>query len=1141
MKTLFYSFVIVSVVLLALFTISQLSTAQNKSEANTESENQKGLQKTNRTQTRSSDNIWTQISTNDDVPTTAIDLGTLGGFYSVAYAVNDNGMVVGESTLPGNQISRAFVWTPTIGMIDLGSLGGNSLADLVNENGMVAGRSFPTGNIEHGFVWTQTGGMVDLGTLGGSSSTPVAINNNGMVVGSSHTLGNSYNAFAWTQAGGMVSLGTLGGTFSQASAVNDNGVVVGMSSLPGDTIRHAFIWTQTGGMVDLNTLGDDFPDQARAINNNGMILGTSSVWTQAGGTVDLGTLGGTFSTARAINDNGMVVGDSRLPGNNGERAFAWTQAGGMVDLGSLGEHSVAYDINDNGMVVGASWSTMPMASFYHATVWLALVTSTTALPQCSNPAPSWNFGDVPFGTAQEKTFTVTNILSIAFTPQNYTLEGAADYGIINNSCENSLLAPSQSCSWTARFTARAGGRRDNQQFNLLTAPGQPNGSDCTNLTGNGTINSSYVDARHQFTEPWGSLPYAHCPASPPPPALSYTIRARGCTLTALTMAINYVKKAAPISPPIQLETPGTLQAFGLSPGINGFSRGLPADVCTRNKPGNDVLFGNIVSNYAIPFSQTRPFKWNPVSIKSLSNPNAATRLTESLANGYPVIVAIVHKKNRPSCNVQNPADICYSVGHFVLVTKDLGGGNFQVVDPGNSSATTLQSVLNYRVAAGWETRGYVSVKNNAYSLPTQSRNCSVTGLCGENARENLVLSDISTNDGSITVVADENVDFLIVNAEGQRTGYDDATERVVEEIPNSSYGLENIFTMDDPEPTNAVSSASINQPKNGVYEIKVKGAQQGQYSVSVDRTNRYGQSLSQIVFSGAIQADETKTHTFTYSFSNSLFTYDADAIADLSVRRPSDDNWYILRGTAGYMVMTFGVAGDVMVPADYDGDGRTDVAVFRPSTGQWFIFNSQSQSFTTTGWGANGDLPVPADHDGDGRADLVVFRPSTNTWYTRFSLNNNFSTVGFGVAGDKPVVGDFDGDGKADIGLYRPSDGNWYILKTGFGFFVQTWGVAGDIPVPADYDGDGKTDVAVFRPSTGQWFRIQSTAGFDTVNWGVNGDKPIPADYDGDGKSDVAVFRSSNATWYIVGSTAGQLIQNYGVAGDLPTQGAFIY
>ena len=270
------------------------------------------------------------------------------------------------------------------------------------------------------------------------------------------------------------------------------------------------------------------------------------------------------------------------------------------------------------------------------------------------------------------------------------------------------------------------------------------------------------------------------------------------------------------------------------------------------------------------------------------------------------------------------------------------------------------------------------------------------------------------------------------------------------------------------------------------------------------------------------------------------FDYDADGRSDLSVRRPSDDNWYVLRGTAGYMVMTFGVAGDLTVPADYDGDAKTDIAMFRPSTGQWFIFNSLSQTFVNYSWGASGDLPVPADHDGDGKADLVVFRPSNGTWYKRLS-NNTFSTVGFGMVGDKPVVGDFDGDGFYDIALYRPSDHNWYILKTGFGFFVQTWGEGADIPVPADYDGDGKTDVSVWRHSTGQWFRIQSTAGFGVVNWGQTGDMPIPADYDGDGKSDIAVFRPSTGTWYAVGSTNGIIQQQFGQNGDLPTQSAFIY
>ena len=282
--------------------------------------------------------------------------------------------------------------------------------------------------------------------------------------------------------------------------------------------------------------------------------------------------------------------------------------------------------------------------------------------------------------------------------------------------------------------------------------------------------------------------------------------------------------------------------------------------------------------------------------------------------------------------------------------------------------------------------------------------------------------------------------------------------------------------------------------------------------------------------------------TFTVNQSGavrSMFDYDGDGRADLSVMRPSNNTWYLLRGTAGYTAMQFGVAGDRMVPADYDGDGKTDVAVFRPSNGTWYIYMSQSQTFQTFGWGQDGDIPVPTDRDNDGKADLVIYRPGNNTWYTRFA-NGTFNTFQFGVAGDKPMLGDFDGDGIGDVALFRPSNNNWYIIKSSLGFFIQTWGEAGDIPLTGDFDGDGATDQAVFRPSAGQWFLSQTTAGFSVRNWGQAGDIPVAADYDGDGKTDIAVFRPSNGQWYIIQSSAGILILPFGQNGDIPTQAAFM-
>ncbi len=282
---------------------------------------------------------------------------------------------------------------------------------------------------------------------------------------------------------------------------------------------------------------------------------------------------------------------------------------------------------------------------------------------------------------------------------------------------------------------------------------------------------------------------------------------------------------------------------------------------------------------------------------------------------------------------------------------------------------------------------------------------------------------------------------------------------------------------------------------------------------------------------------------FEYNFggNSTPFDYDGDSKADFTVSRPSNNIWYLLRGTAGYTAMTFGEAGDRLAPADYDGDGKTDVGVFRPSNGTWHWFNSSSSTFQTSVWGQDGDIPVPADRDNDGKADLIIYRPSNGTWYKRRSADGSFEITPFGTAEDKPQIGDFDGDGKADLVVFRPSNSTWYFLRTTAGFTAQTWGAAGDLPVPADYDGDGKTDVAVFRPSTGQWFRVLSTGNFDITTWGENGDKPVAADYDGDGKADLAVFRPSNATWYFIGTTTGIGITPFGTSEDRPTPNAFVY
>jgi probable HAF family extracellular repeat protein len=273
-----------------------------------------------------------------------LDLGALGGSYSVAFDINRTGHVVGGADGPRVETPFHHAFRFSNGaMQDLGPGGAaprDSQAAAINASGAAVGWFYDSSFERHIFLHDDGGGFRDVSPAGVADAEALDINDSGRIVGVNNVTGEAihYDGGTWS----TLAL-TSGATTGRAEAINNNGQIAGSMRMP-DGWSHAF--RHEGGVTeDLGTLPNGKSSFAYAINDVGQVVGQADtgppsfeqkpVLYEDGAWRDLGNPAGSLFTRPWDIDNcGRIVAETS-PQTSEAVAAALYEDGAWTDLNSL--------------------------------------------------------------------------------------------------------------------------------------------------------------------------------------------------------------------------------------------------------------------------------------------------------------------------------------------------------------------------------------------------------------------------------------------------------------------------------------------------------------------------------------------------------------------------------------------------------------------------------------------------------------------------------------------------------------------------------------------------------------------------------------------------------------------------------------
>ena len=159
--------------------------------------------------------------------------------------INRSGTVVGwssDSLPPLNAVTEAYVWSASGSATNLGTLGGTwAIAKAINSSGSIVGSSTTVTGKIRGFLWTEATGMAGIGPSGGDYRV-TDISDKGRIVGYGWAEGDP-NPRAFTRYQGKTHFlpALVPGQPTLAYAVNNCGTIAG-TAFTADGVSHPVRW-----------------------------------------------------------------------------------------------------------------------------------------------------------------------------------------------------------------------------------------------------------------------------------------------------------------------------------------------------------------------------------------------------------------------------------------------------------------------------------------------------------------------------------------------------------------------------------------------------------------------------------------------------------------------------------------------------------------------------------------------------------------------------------------------------------------------------------------------------------------------------------------------------------------------------------